>query len=65
MSKPMNVDGQFTVQKDPAEQRKSQKGTHNPFLIMIQKTPVIIISFQLPLLPAVPRPVPKHRKLTL
>ena len=64
-SKTMKVNGQFTVQKDPIGQRNSQKGTHNPFLIMIWKTPVIITSFQLPLLPAVPQPVPEHCMLTL
>ena len=31
----MKVDVQFTVQKDPEEERNSQKGTHNPFLIII------------------------------
>ena len=58
-----NYEGGWTIYctKNPEEQRNSQKGIHNPFLIMIRKTPVIIISFQLPLLPAVPRPVPKHR----
>ena len=60
----MKVDGQFS-EKIPVGQRDLQKGTHDPFFIMIQTTPVIIASFQHPLVQAVPQPIPEHCMLTL